>query len=423
MARLRGLVPTRAKAPLKRFATLPGRARAKRNDRRAQLRFTITGWVGKIYESASWLHVTVFLMYGLRTHPSYGLTWRKRLSLARRMRRNTTRVQTGLSYRGHLAIAAKVFAIPPSVEGVIVEAGCWKGGTTVNLSLIAQTVGRSLVVYDSFEGLPPPVEGDHWASPIAVGAFKGELEEVRANVEKYGAIEVCEFRKGWFSDTMGDHTEPIVLAYVDVDFQASFHDCILGLWPHLVDRGYMFIDEYTRLDYCALFFSERYWRTYFDRPPPGVMGAGSGIGLGQIFPGPLREKQRLENSSTVAWTRKDFYAEWDFEPGEKPTEPMAGGGIGDRNSRTGWTLTTVSMQEHQHKFLTKLAEDDPEVRELLIIHKVIEDALAEAERTGELRPDVRDGLERELARRAENDGSREMLAEAGAQPPSNTAAT
>ena len=90
------------------------------------------------YEAASWFPLTLFMFYGAPIDPSYGLTWRRRFALARRMRRNTTKIQTGLSYRGHLAIAAKVFAVPRSVEGVIVEAGCWKGGTTTNLSLIAE---------------------------------------------------------------------------------------------------------------------------------------------------------------------------------------------------------------------------------------------------------------------------------------------
>ncbi len=421
MAPLRALVPARVKAPLKRLRSAPERVRATRNQRRLRTRVAVTGRVSKLYESASWPLVTLFLMYGLQTHPAYGLTWRKRLSLARRLYRNTTRVQTGLSYRGHLAIAAKVFSMPPSVEGVMVEAGCWKGGTTINLSLIAQAVGRSLIVYDSFEGLPQPVEGDHWASAMAVGAYKGELEEVRANVERYGAIEVCEFRKGWFSDTMGDHVEPIVLAYVDVDFQASFHDCILGLWPHLVDRGYMFIDEYTRLDYCALFFSERYWRTYFDRPPPGVMGAGSGVGLGQVFPGPLRERKLLESSATVAWTRKDFYAEWDFEAPDDPPLPLAGGGIGGRTGRTGWTTTTESMQDHEHKLLGQLARDDEEVRNV-IIQKVVEEALAEAERTGELAPEIRAGLEQALIDGEGDERIRELIIKAGVVP-STSAAT
>ncbi len=327
-------------------------------------RTRLVRWLADAYEAASWFHLTLFIFYGAPIDPSYGLTWRKRFGLARRMRRNTTKIETGLSYRGHLAIAAKVLAVPRSVEGVIVEAGCWKGGTTTNLSLIAEAAGRTLIVYDSFEGLPPATEGDHWASELAEGAFKGELEEVKANVARFGAIGCCEFRKGWFSDTLGSHTEPIVAAYVDVDYQASFHECIIGLWPFLNDDGYMFIDEYTRLDYCALFFSERYWRTYFDRPPPGLMGAGSGIGLGQVFAEPLRTMRPGETPATLAWTRKDFYAEWDFVVDDAPAVPLRGG-PGSSHGREGWTLTTTSMQEHESILIARLAETDENVRRLV----------------------------------------------------------
>jgi len=352
--------------------------------------------VADAYEAASWFHLTLFLFYGAPIDPSHGLTWRKRFGLARRMRRNTTKIQTGLSYRGHLAIAAKVLSVPRSVEGVMVEAGCWKGGTTANLSLIAQAAGRSLIVYDSFEGLPPAVEGDHWASEMGEGAFKGELEEVRSNVTRFGAVEVCEFRKGWFSDTMGSHSEPIVCAYVDVDYQSSFHECVIGLWPYLVDDGYMFIDEYHRLDYCALFFSERYWRTYFDRPPPGLMGAGSGVGLGQVFVGPLRTQRPGETPSTLAWTRKDFYAEWDFVVDDAPAVPYWGG-PGAAHGREGWTLTTESMQEHEEKTIAHLMATDPEARKLL------EEKIAAALET----PEGRAKLDAQLA-----DESRELLAAA-----------
>lgn len=337
-------------------------ALAKRFSKGRRVRFVRR--VADLYEAASWFHLTLFLFYGAPIDASHGLTWRKRFALARRMRRNTTKIQTGLSYRGHLAIAVKVLSVPRSVEGVMVEAGCWKGGTTTNLSLIAEAAGRSLIVYDSFEGLPPAVEGDHWASEMGEGAFKGELEEVRANVTKYGAVGVCEFRKGWFSDTMGDHSEPIVCAYVDVDYQSSFHDCIIGLWPYLNDDGYMFIDEYHRLDYCALFFSERYWRTYFDRPPPGLMGAGSGVGLGQVFVGPLRFQNPGETPSTLAWTRKDFYAEWDFVVDDAPSVPLRGG-PGAAHGREGWTLTTESMEEHEENTIAHLIATDPVAREFL----------------------------------------------------------
>jgi O-methyltransferase len=324
------------------------------------------------YELLSLPFLAVFLFFDRGIHQGYGVTLRRALSLAYRMRRTTRRVETGTSFRAHLAMAAKILSIPPDVDGVIVEAGSWKGGTTANLSIVANIVDRDLIVYDSFEGLPPPAEGDRWASPLGEGAFRGELDEVRANVARHGVVERCHFRKGWFSDTLGGHTEPIVAAFLDVDHQASLHQCLLGLWPHLVDRGYVFIDEYTRLDYCAVFFSERFWRAYFDRPPPGLMGAGTGIALGQYFLGPYRSKPPIQQAESVGWTRKDFYAEWDYSPGDAPVAPLSGG-PGSAHGREGWVTTTVSTEEHANAKLNELYRRSAQARARLA------DKLANAE--------------------------------------------
>ncbi len=109
------------------------------------------------------------------------MTWRKKFELGLRFYRNSRRIRTGLSYKAHLAIAAKLLEIPPSVEGAVVECGCWLGGTTTNLSVLCELVGRDLIVYDSFEGLPAPLAGDDM-NPIVKGSFRGELDVVRANV-------------------------------------------------------------------------------------------------------------------------------------------------------------------------------------------------------------------------------------------------
>jgi hypothetical protein len=344
--------------------------------------------IRRTYERLSVPLITVFFLHDKRFHPSYGLTWRRRLRLVRQMERNTRRVQTGTSYRAHVAMASKIFAIPPQVEGVLVEAGCWKGGTTANLSLIADIVGRDLVVYDSFEGLPAPATGDRWASPLGEGAFRGELEEVRHNVTTYGAIRRCQFRKGWFSDTMGDHTEPIVFAFVDVDHQASMHQCMLGLWPHLVDQGYWFIDEYVRLDYCALFFSERYWRTYFDRPPPGLMGAGTGIPVGQYFTGPYRERPPMQEPSSIGWTRKDFYGEWDYFPDDGDVTPLPGG-PGAAHGVEGWTTTTLPSEETANRKLAEKLASTPEGR--AAVERVLKERAEAAARAEAQSDDEGDG--------------------------------
>src|SRR5690606_24245892 len=100
-----------------------------------------------------------------------------------------------------------ILAMPPSTGGVVVEAGCFKGGSTAKLSLAAQTVGRRLVVFDSFAGLPDHGEA-HGATIFGdvtdfyPGRYAGRLDEVRANVEAFGSLETCEFVEGWFDDTM-----------------------------------------------------------------------------------------------------------------------------------------------------------------------------------------------------------------------------
>jgi len=324
----------------------------------------VIGLIRDAYEFVSLPVLTVFLFHNRQFDKAYKLTWRRKFRLALRMYRNTKQVQTGTSNRAHMAMAAKIFEIPAKTEGVIVEAGCWKGGTTANLSLVADIVGRDLIVYDSFEGLPAATEGDRWANAFGEGAFRGELEEVRGNVERLGVIERCQFRKGWFADTLGGHTEPIVAAFLDVDYQASMHDCVLGLWPHLTDTGYLFIDEYVRLDYCALFFSERFWRTYFDRPPPGLMGAGTGIAIGQYFVGPFRSMPPIQGPMSIGWTRKDFYGEWDFEADDVPDTPLAGG-PGAAHGPEGWTTTTLpSTEEGATQLAAKMDETEESRREL-----------------------------------------------------------
>ncbi len=86
------------------------------------------------------------------------------------------------------------------------------------------------------------------AHPFGTGLWAGSLETVRDHVRRFGAIDVCTFRKGWFADTTPQHTEPIVLCFLDVDYQASLHDCLTHLWPKLLPKGYMFLDDFVFLD-------------------------------------------------------------------------------------------------------------------------------------------------------------------------------
>lgn len=208
-------------------------------------------------------------------------------------------------------MAAKLLSMDPKTPGVVVECGCWLGGTSTNLSLICELVGRRLFVYDSFQGLPPAPAGDRHAKPDSEGWFRGDIEIVRANISRHGRAEICRLVPGWFADTLPHHREPIALMFLDVDYQSSLHDCIVNLWPHLDDRGYVFVDEFALLDYCGLFWSESFWKKHFDATPPGLMGSGTGVGVGQYFLGPFDWRT---DPTSVAYTRKDFSGFWGYDP-------------------------------------------------------------------------------------------------------------
>lgn len=170
-------------------------------------------------------------------------------------------------------MALKILETPPDVEGVVIECGSWQGGSSANLSLICKLTGRRLLIYDSFQGLPESRPEDR--QPYQTGEFAGSLETVKRNIARYGAIECCEFVEGWFDDTLPNLNSPVVLAFIDVDLELSLETCVRNIWPRLVDKGYIFIDEYVDLDYCSIFWSEKYWRQYFDRPPPDLSALAS----------------------------------------------------------------------------------------------------------------------------------------------------
>jgi hypothetical protein len=157
---------------------------------------------------------------------------------------------------------------------------------------------------------------DRQAGGYQAGDYCGTYDEVRANIVKYGDIGVCEFVKGWFQDTLPNLDQRIVMAFLDVDFESSLDTCVRNLWSKLDNGGYVFIDEFGSTDYCALFYSERYWKEHFNQTPPGLIGAGSGLALGEYYVGPWTEKEAypMQHATGAAYTRKSMSGYWTYYP-------------------------------------------------------------------------------------------------------------
>jgi O-methyltransferase len=181
-----------------------------------------------------------------------------------------------------LSFIVELFRLKPEVPGVIVEAGCFKGGSTAKLSLAASMLGRDLVVFDSFEGLPPNEEPHDssllghsikgWFDP---GKFAGALDEVRHNVETYGDIGPVRFVKGWFDETMPGFDEPICAAYLDVDLAASTRTCLKYLYPRMASGGVLMSQDGDFPLVVDVFRDRDFWEQEVGEPMPVVEGLGT----------------------------------------------------------------------------------------------------------------------------------------------------
>ena len=181
-------------------------------------------------------------------------------------------------------MADYILSLP--VKGPMVECGCYKGGSTAKLSLLAKATGRKLYVFDSFAGLPEPEKQAEALVPTHDGEFRSEfhkgdymggLEEVKDNIARYGCLDICEFFPGFFDQSMMDFKADVAFVFIDVDLVSSARSCLKHLWPLLLPGGYFFTHEANLPEYLYGILDEAWWRENLNTTPPLMFGAGSGL--------------------------------------------------------------------------------------------------------------------------------------------------
>jgi O-methyltransferase len=189
--------------------------------------------------------------------------------------------------------------------GAVVECGCFSGGSTAKLSIVARTTGRELLAFDSFQGLPAVDAYETQkiktrqpmsfvaTRPWRAGQYAAGLPLVRDHVERFGELSVCRFVEGWFSDTLAKSLpEPIAFAFADVDLPSSARECLLHIWPRLAQGGIFFSHDVGSIKVLQALASEQLWKHAFHEHPPIIFGAGYGMSdasrqLGFAVKGPV----------------------------------------------------------------------------------------------------------------------------------------
>jgi asparagine synthase (glutamine-hydrolysing) len=155
-----------------------------------------------------------------------------------------------------------------TMNGIIVEAGSALGGSAIVLAA-AKHSRTPLHLYDVFGTIPPPTSADGEAAArrfeeIASGDSSGIGGETYYGYRSdlLGAMrtafcdagldpEVNEvfFHPGLFDDTMNIQ-EPVVLAHLDCDWYDSVQTCLERIWPRLVPKGVIVVDDYSYWEGC-----------------------------------------------------------------------------------------------------------------------------------------------------------------------------
>ncbi len=179
-----------------------------------------------------------------------------------------------------ITIARAILDLPPSVPGVIAEAGAFHGGSTAKLSLVARLAHRTLDVFDSFEGMPANAESGGASiygreHHFPKGSHAVGLDEVRANVMRYGDIGRTEFHKGFFDQTMPHFKKQVAASCINVDLERSTRDCLRFLYP-LTARGGIIISQDAHFPWIiALLRNDAFWKDELGIPRPSIPGLGT----------------------------------------------------------------------------------------------------------------------------------------------------
>jgi O-methyltransferase len=148
--------------------------------------------------------------------------------------------------------------VAEDIEGDLIEAGAWRGGSSIMMRATLDTLGardREVWVADSFQGFPGTGDGpvvDPEAEEMSMLEFLSiPVEEVKASFDRLGLGERVRFVPGFFAQTMPRlRGRRWSLIRLDGDSYEATRDCLEALYPGLVKAGYLVVDDYGAIEVC-----------------------------------------------------------------------------------------------------------------------------------------------------------------------------
>jgi O-methyltransferase len=150
------------------------------------------------------------------------------------------------------------------LRGDIVECGVWNGGSAAVMGVACidnkNPHGRTMWLFDSFEGLPQPGERD--GSKEKKGYFegycRGDVQNVHRIFVKLGIpLDRARVIRGWFESTL--KTAPvkrIAILHIDADWYDSVKLVLETFYDTVVPGGFVILDDYGTWQGCNRAFAD-----------------------------------------------------------------------------------------------------------------------------------------------------------------------
>lgn len=149
------------------------------------------------------------------------------------------------------------------VEGNFVECGTCKGGSAAVLAYVIKHYSkrpRLLYAFDTFEGMPDPIEVDRHNGIAAndtgfgVGTLKAPIAENLAKIcQILDLTEIVVPVKGLFANTLPQYKAEIgtiALLHADGDWYESTMDIFNTLFDRVIAGGFIQVDDYGHWEGC-----------------------------------------------------------------------------------------------------------------------------------------------------------------------------
>jgi O-methyltransferase len=158
---------------------------------------------------------------------------------------------------------------------VVVEAGCWNGGTSTKFSILCDLLGYRLFIFDSFQGVERLSGEDLAREWDYAGQYASPESVLWENLRRYGKPGACQTFKGWFSETLASTPvrDPIRLVYIDCDLGKGTYEVLKGTVDSLAPDGVIFSQDFHIEPVRKVLLDPETWRA-LGRPMPVVTSEG-----------------------------------------------------------------------------------------------------------------------------------------------------